>query len=39
MINQIEQKFMEDQFLVLGIENYTRISAYDGRDGMILVIF
>ena len=27
------RKYMEDQFKYWGIENYTRISAYDGRDG------
>ena len=26
------KKYMEDQFDYWGIENYTRISAYDGRD-------
>jgi len=26
-------QYMEDQFEYWGIENYTRISAYDGRDG------
>lgn len=27
------KEFMENQFDYWGIENYTRISAYDGRDG------
>ena len=27
------KKYMEDQFTYWEIENYTRISAYDGRDG------
>ena len=26
-------KYMEDQFKYWGIENYTRVSAYDGREG------
>ena len=30
------KKYMEDQFKYWEIENYTRISAYDGRDGMDL---
>ena len=27
------KEYMEDQFQYWGIQNYTRISAYDGRDG------
>ena len=27
------RKYMEDQFEYWEIKNYTRISAYDGRDG------
>ena len=30
------KKYMEDQFKYWEIKNYTRISAYDGRDGMDL---
>ena len=31
-INQLSETYMENQFAYWGIENYTRISAYDGRE-------